>query len=257
VSALNCPKIEIIGIPNFPEIKPGDDLAEIIVEKLDESGIELRDGDVLVVASKIVSKAEGLIVYLDNVKPSERALRLSQITGKDPRFVEVVLRESKKVVKAVKGHLIVMTKHGIVCANAGVDRSNVAGNRDLVLLLPRDPDKSARELRRKILELTGKDVAVVITDTYGRPLREGHIDMAIGISGIKPFKDYRGKKDLKGYVLRIKRIALADEIASAAELIMGNGAEGIPIAIIRGLNYEKGDEPASLLNMDEKKWLFR
>lgn len=241
----------------MPEIKPGDDIAEIIVNRLHEYNISLDEGDIIVIASKIVSKAEGRIVDLNNVTPSAKALKLAEVTGKDPRLVEVVLRESVKVVKAVKGHLIVMTKHGLVCANAGVDVSNVAGRRDTVLLLPEDPDVSARKLRKRIRELTGKNVAVIITDTYGRPLREGHIDMAIGLAGIKPFKDYRGKRDLKGYILRVKRVAVADEIASAAELVIGNGDEGIPVAIIKGLVYERGDESASLLNMKEEKWLFK
>ncbi len=249
--------IRIIGVPGLPEIKPGDDIAEIIVNRLHEYNISLDEGDIIVIASKIVSKAEGRIVDLNNVTPSAKALKLAEVTGKDPRLVEVVLRESVKVVKAVKGHLIVMTKHGLVCANAGVDVSNVAGRRDTVLLLPEDPDVSARKLRKRIRELTGKNVAVIITDTYGRPLREGHIDMAIGLAGIKPFKDYRGKRDLKGYILRVKRVAVADEIASAAELVIGNGDEGIPVAIIKGLVYERGDESASLLNMKEEKWLFK
>ena len=250
-------RIEVVGIPGVPEIRPGDDLARIIVEKALESGVGIEDGDVIVVASKVVAKAEGRILKLSDVRPSEEALRLAEITGKDPRLVEAVLWESVRVVKAVRGHLIVETKQGVVCANAGIDRSNVAGRRDVVLLLPSDPDEAARELRRRIKELTGKEVAVLVTDTYGRPLREGHVDMAIGASGIRLFRDYRGSRDLKGYVLRVKRIAVADEIAGAAELVMGNGAEGIPVVVIRGLRYEVGEEPARLLNMREEKWLFK
>ncbi|RLE96010.1 MAG: coenzyme F420-0:L-glutamate ligase [Thermoprotei archaeon] len=251
------PRIEIIGLEGVPEIKPGDDLARIIVEAAERNGVKIEDGDVIVVKSKIVSKAEGKIVDLKRVKPSERARKIAEATGKDPRLVELVLKESAEVVKAVKGHLIVKTRHGIVCANAGIDRSNVAGSRDIVLLLPEDPDASARRLREEIRRLTGKKVAIVITDTYGRPLRNGQVDMAIGLCGMKPFRDYRGQPDMKGYILRVKRIAVADEVAAASELVTGNGAEGIPVAVIKGLNFVEGEEPAKLLNMPKEKWLFR
>jgi len=251
------PRIEIIGLEGIPEIKLGDDLARIIVEAAEQNGVKIEDGDVIVVKSKIVSKAEGRIVDLKQVKPSKRAREIAKATGKDPRLVELVLKESAEVVKAVKGHLIVKTCHGIVCANAGIDRSNVAGSRDIVLLLPKDPDASARRLREEIHRLTGKNVAIVITDTYGRPLRNGQVDMAIGLCGMQPFRDYRGQPDMKGYILRVKRIAVADEVAAASELVTGNGAEGIPVAVIKGLKFEEGEEPAKLLNMPEEKWLFR
>jgi len=252
------PRIEIIGLENFPIVKKGDDLAQLIVKVATENYVKIDDGDIIVVSSKIVSKSEGRIVDIRDVEPSKKALDIAEITGKDPRLVEVILRESTKVVKATKGHLIVSTKHGIVCANAGVDKSNVVGDPYIVALLPEDPDRSAERIRAGIKELTGKDVAVLITDTYGRPLREGHINMAVGLSGLEPFRDYRGKKDLFGYVLRIKRIALADEIASAAELVMGNGSEGVPVAIIKGLKYTRSEESSAReLNMPEEKWLFR
>lgn len=251
------PRIEIIGLEGIPEIKPGDDLARIIVEAAERNSVKIEDGDIIVVKSKIVSKAEGRIVDLKQMNPSKRAREIAEATGKDPRLVELVLKESAEVVKAVKGHLIVKTRHGIVCANAGIDRSNVAGIRDIVLLLPEDPDASACRLREEIRRLTGKNVAIVITDTYGRPLRNGQIDMAIGLCGMQPFRDYRGQPDMKGYILRVKRIAVADEVAAASELVTGNGAEGIPVAIIKGLNFEEGGEPAKLLNMPEEKWLFR
>jgi len=250
-------RLEILGLSNFPEIKPGDDLCKIIISVAEKNNIKLMDKDIIVIAQKIVSKAENRIVNLNNIKPSKRALELSRITGKDPRFVEVILRESKRVIKAVRGHLIVETKHGIVCANAGIDRSNVAGRRDIVTLLPEDSDRSADNIRKCIKKLLGIDVAVIISDTYGRPLRMGHIDMAIGVSGIEVFKDYRGTTDMYGYVLRVKRIALADELASAAELVMGNGAERVPVVIIRGLKYKVSNNKASILNMPERKWLFK
>lgn len=250
-------EIRIIGLESIPEIGPGDDIAKLIVETAKREGVGIENGDVIVIASKIVAKTERRVIYLSRITPSKRAIKLSTITGKDPRLVEVILRESRRIIKATRGHLIVETKHGMVCANAGVDRSNVAGRDDIVLTLPEDPDKSAREIRRRLHELTGCNVAVVITDTQGRPLREGQIDVAIGISGIKAFRDYRGSKDLKGYTLKIKRIAIVDEIASAAELVMGNGSEGIPIAIVKGLNFDKDHDNARVLNMPEEKWLFR
>lgn len=251
-------KIEIYGLTTIPEIKGGDDIARIIVEHATREGVGIKDGDVIVVSSKIVAKSEGNVTNIEEILPSEQALSLARVTGKDPRLVEVILRESNDVLKAVKGHLIVETVHGIVCANAGVDRSNVAGDDKIIITLPRDPDLSARKIRDEIHSLTGKRVAVVVTDTYGRPLRNGQVDMAIGLSGICPFRDYRGTQDLKGYTLRFKRIAIADEIASAAELVKGNGAEGVPVAIIRGLRYEVCNESSAReLNMPREKWLFK
>ncbi|RLE93637.1 MAG: coenzyme F420-0:L-glutamate ligase [Thermoprotei archaeon] len=251
-------EVKIIGLENFPLVREGDDLGLLIVETAKKNNVEIADGDIIVVSSKIVSKAEGRVVKLSEIVPSEKALKIAEITGKDPRLVEVILRESIKVVKAVRGHLIVTTKHGLVCANAGVDKSNVAGTSEIVALLPENPDESARKIRKRIRELTGKNVAVIITDTYGRPLREGHINMAIGAAGIEVFKDYRGTEDLFGYILRVKRIAIADEIASAAELVMGNGAEGIPVAVIKGLKYKASDKASAReLNMPENKWLFK
>lgn len=250
-------RVEIIGLENFPIIKPGDDIAKIIVEVAKKNNIEILDNDVIVIAQKIVSKAEGRIVNLENIKPSSNALFLAKITNKDPKFIEVVLRESVEVIKCLKGHLIVKTKHGIVCANAGIDRSNVAGSKNIVTLLPEDPDTSAERIRKRIEELTGKKVMVLISDTYGRPLRNGHVNMAIGVAGLKVFRDYRGTKDLFGYTLRVKRIAIADEIASAAELVMGNGNEGIPVVIIRGLSNISGNGSAKELNMPEEKWFFK
>ena len=250
-------EVKIIGLESIPEIKTGDDIAKLIVEATEREGVGIRSGDIVVVASKIIAKAEGRVIYLDRVVPSKRAIELSNIVGKDPRLVEIILRESRRVIKATRGHLIVETKHGIVCANAGVDKSNVAGREDIVLTLPIDPDRSAREIRYRLYELTGCDVAVVVSDTQGRPLREGQIDVAIGVSGINIFRDYRGTKDLKGYTLKIKRIAIVDEIASAAELVMGNGSEGVPVAIIRGLLFSSKEESAKLLNMPKERWLFK
>ncbi len=251
-------KIEIIGIEKIPEVQPGDSLADIIIQGCKEENIELQNGDIIVITSKIVSKAEGRIINLNNIIPSEKALKISVITKKDPRLVELILRESNKILKALPRHIITLTRGGLVCANAGIDRSNVAGSKDVVILLPRDPDTSARKIGERICQITGKDIGVVITDTYGRPFRNGQIDMAIGVFKICPFKDYRGTYDLKGYKLRVKKIALLDEIASAAELVKGNGAEGIPVAIIRGLKWNKCKNVSiNELYMKEERWFFK
>ena len=250
-------ELRIYGLTTLPELGPGDDLARLIVESAKREGVGLVDGDVIVVSSKAVSKVEGRFVRLSDVEPSEKARELARALGKDPRLVEVILRESRRIVKAERGHLIVETRHGLVCANAGVDKSNVRGVGDVVVLLPLDPDESARRIRKGIEELTGKRVAVVITDTYGRPLREGQLDVAIGLSGLPPFRDYRGSRDLKGYTLRVKRIALADEVAAAADLVKGGGSEGVPVAVIRGMSYERKESSARELVMPREKWLFR
>ncbi len=250
-------KVAIYGLETIPKIRRGDDIGEKIVEAALKEKVGIEEGDIIVVSSKIVSKSEGRIIDLKEITPNEEARRVAAKVAKDPRLVELILRESKKVIKAEKGHLIVKTRWGFTCANAGIDRSNVRGDADVVILLPENPDLSARKIRLKVEKLTGKNVSVVITDTYGRPLREGQVDMAIGSAGICPFKDYRGKKDLEGYVLKAKLIALLDEIAAAAELVKGNGAEGIPVAIIRGLKYDKCKETDTrILAMKEEKWLF-
>ena len=245
----------IIGLKGIPLIKPGDDLGEIIVRAAEEQGIEIRDEDIIIITQKIVSKAEGRVIALKDVVPSEFAEHVAETMHKDPRLVEVVLRETGRIIRMKDGHLIMETKHGFVCANAGVDRSNVEGE-DIVTLLPEDPDKSAREIRKRIKELTGKSPAVIITDTWGRPWRLGHVDFAIGIAGMNPFRDYRGEVDMFGYTLRVTRMAVADELASAAELAKGK-AEGIPVVIIRGYDYPKGDGSAKDLIRPIEEDLFR
>ena len=234
----------MIGIEGIPIIKEGDDLSEIIHKAIENSGLSLMDGDVLVVTHKIVSKAEGRVVELESVKPSKRAVKLARIARKPARFVELALREASSVVKLVKGHLITETHHGWFYSCSGVDLSNVSGGSSAVLL-PKDPDESAEKIRKGIRRLTGKDVAVLISDTTGRPLRKGDIDVAIGVSGMKPILDLRGKKDGFGYTLRLKRIAVADELASAAELVMGQSDEMIPVAVIRGYRYERCERSSS------------
>jgi coenzyme F420-0:L-glutamate ligase/coenzyme F420-1:gamma-L-glutamate ligase len=225
----------VIGLDGFPLVKAGDDLARIIVETAEKNGKPIGDGDVVAVSQKVVSKAEGRLKRLRDVVPSLRAKEVAAVTGKDMRFVELVLDETAKIVKAVLGFLVVEDKRGWVCLNAGADKSNVSLESDLYTLLPVDPDESARRLRREIMRLTGKRAGVLICDTYSRPFRRGQMEFAIGVAGVKVFKDYRGEKDLFGYVLQVKNVAMVDELACAAELLMGQGSEAVPVAIIRGL----------------------
>jgi coenzyme F420-0:L-glutamate ligase/coenzyme F420-1:gamma-L-glutamate ligase len=196
--------------------------------------VPIEDGDIIVVAQKIVSKAEGRTVKLKDIVPSEKAKEIARQTLKDPRLVELILKETRNIVKATPEIFIIENKEGIICINAGIDKSNVSGD-DSYTLLPEDSDKSARELLSEIAKLTGKKVAVVICDTYSRPFRRGQVGFTIGIAGIDSFVDYRGQKDLFNYTLKVKNTAIADEIASAAELVMGQGKEAIPVAIIKNL----------------------
>ncbi|MEM2876174.1 MAG: coenzyme F420-0:L-glutamate ligase [Candidatus Bathyarchaeia archaeon] len=232
--------IKVIGIEGIPIIKEGDDLAKILCEAASKQGSSIQDGDIIVITHVVVSRAEGNIVDLREVTPSEFAVNFAKEAGKEPSLVEVVLRESRSIVRMDREKLITETRHGFVCANAGVDRSNVHREHS-VALLPKDPDSSARSIRKRIADLTGKDVAVIISDTHGRPFREGEINVAIGVSGLEPIRDRRGEKDLFGYELRVKRTAIADELASAAELVIGQSDEGIPAAIIRGYKYIKSE----------------
>jgi len=237
-------EIRLIGLETIPIVEEGDDIGELICQAAEREGVGLQDGDVVVVSHIIISRAEGRVVDLASVEPSEFAKNIARELGKDPRLVEVVLRESKAIVRMGDGHLICQTKHGFVCANAGVDRSNVPGE-DRVALLPEDPDLSAKRIRERIRELTGKEVAVIISDTHGRPLRRGTINVAIGVSGLEPIWDRRGDVDLFGYVLRVTQVAVADELASAAELLMGQAGEGVPVVIIRGYKYRPSEEASA------------
>lgn len=248
-------RIEIIGLETIPEVREGDDLGKMIVEAASREGVRIEDGDLIIVTQKIVSKAEGRVVDLTKVKPSRKALKVARIVGKDPRLVEVILNESIKIVKLSRGHLITMSRDGSTCANSGVDKSNVNGGKR-VTLLPINPDESAEAIRKRVEELTGRKIGVIISDTRGRVLRNGQIDVAIGISGVKAFKDYRGSTDPYGYVIRVKKIAVADELASAAELIIGQGGERVPVAIIKGLNL-LGEGRGSELIRREEEWLFK
>jgi coenzyme F420-0:L-glutamate ligase/coenzyme F420-1:gamma-L-glutamate ligase len=236
--------INIIGLQEIPLIKSGDSLSRIIVETMKKENVPVEDGDVIVIAQKIVSKAEGRTVRLKGIVSSEKAKNIACQTLKDPRLVELILKETKEIVKATSEIFIVENKEGIICINAGVDKSNVSGN-DAYTLLPEDSDKSAEKLLSEIANLTGKKVAVVICDTFSRPFRRGQVGFTIGIAGINPFIDYRGQKDLFNYILKVKNTAIADEIASAAELVMGQGKEAIPVAIIKNLTRVKWTKEAS------------
>jgi len=232
--------VQVIAVKGLPIIEEGDDLAKLLSEAAERQGTPIEDGDVVVVTHVIASRAEGNTVNLDDVLPSDFAKTVAKQLDKDPALVEVILRESKSIRRMGDGHLITETKHGFVCANAGVDQSNTPGER-IVTLLPKNPDRTARNIRRRIRKLTGKDVAVIVSDTHGRPLREGEINVAVGVSGISPIRDRRGETDLFRYVLRVKRTAVADELASAAELVIGQAREGVPVAIIRGYSYPKSE----------------
>jgi coenzyme F420-0:L-glutamate ligase / coenzyme F420-1:gamma-L-glutamate ligase len=247
--------LEIIPVHGLPEIRPGDDLVGLLLVALDRANERLRDGDVVVVAQKVVSKTEGRVVRLADVTPGERALAMAEESGKDPRQLEVVLSETKEIVRWERGVLISETRHGFICANAGVDRSN-AGAPDTVVLLPIDPDVSAARIRDEIAERAHATVAVVITDTFGRAWREGHTNVAIGIAGLAPLKRYIGQRDPAGYELRVTEIAVADEIAAGSELVMGK-LDRCPVAIMRGLPFDVSTETAQEYVRPAARDLFR
>ncbi len=250
--------LTITPLTQLPLLKEGDDLARIIVSRAKKLGVGIRSRDLIVIGQKAVSKVEGRIIDIGDVSPSARAIKIAKKTGKSPGFVEVVLRESSKVLRADKDAFIVRTKRGATCLNAGVDKSNVKGDRTYALL-PRDPDSSARKLRKRIKVLTGKQVAVVICDTRSRPFRKGQVEESIGVAGVNPLIDYRGQKDLFGYTLRFKNVSIADELASAAELVMGQGRERTPVAIVRGLKRVRLQDHASsiFLVVDSEEDLFK
>jgi coenzyme F420-0:L-glutamate ligase/coenzyme F420-1:gamma-L-glutamate ligase len=241
-------ELRVIPVEGLPEIREGDDLAELIAAK-----VALDDGDVVVYAQKVVSKAEGRVVRLDEIEPSQRA---SEIAGEDqdPRRIEAILREAKRIVRVRKPLVIAETRHGFICASAGVDSSN-APEPGMLVLLPLDPDASAQRLRDRFHELTGREVAVLVSDSFGRPWRMGTIDVALGAAGLEVIRDLRGTRDRVGYELHATMIAIADEIASAAELVMGK-VEGIPAAVVRGLEVA-GDGHARDLVIPEDRDLFR
>jgi coenzyme F420-0:L-glutamate ligase/coenzyme F420-1:gamma-L-glutamate ligase len=248
------PELTVIPVRGLPEVKAGDDLPAMILQA---AGLApgIQQGDVLVVTQKIVSKAEGRVLRLDSVTPSPEAEKLAIETEKDPRLVELILRESVEIVRQRGPVLITQTRHGFVCANAGIDASNV-GPEGAVCLLPLDPDASARAIRSALAGATGADLAVIISDTFGRPWREGHTNVAIGLAGMLPFADYVGQVDSFGYELRVSTLCVADELAAAAELVQ-NKLDGVPVAIIRGFDYPKGEGAARQIVRPRANDLFR
>jgi coenzyme F420-0:L-glutamate ligase/coenzyme F420-1:gamma-L-glutamate ligase len=251
--------IAIIGLEKIPLVKPGDDVAQHIFDALKAENLELMNADVIVISQKIISKAQGLLVDLSNIKPSSRARSLSRPTKKDPRLIQLILRDSSKVLRADRQALVVRRRNGFICLNAGVDKSNVNG-RLVYARLPVDADRSANEIRVKLEQLSGRTVGVIVADTYSRPFRVGQVELAIGIAGIEPIVDYRGLDDLFGYRLRYKFVGLADEIAAAAELVMGQGTERTPVAVLRGLPRLTRTEAKDLskkLSLGKQMDLFR
>jgi coenzyme F420-0:L-glutamate ligase/coenzyme F420-1:gamma-L-glutamate ligase len=248
--------IEIIPLTGIPLIQPGDDLPRLLGEAISRAG-GLRDRDVVVVAQKIVSKVEGRYVNLDQVAPSPRAIEVALRCEKDPRLIEVILSESVAVVRLRPGLIITRHRLGFISANAGVDRSNVAPEGiDRVLLLPIDPDRSAAQIRTALRDRFGVDLAVVIADSHGRPHRMGTVGVAIGLSGLPGVEDWRGRKDLFGYTLQHTEVGLADQIAAAATLLLGQAAESVPAVIVRGAAFERREGSAGEINRPVEMDLF-
>jgi coenzyme F420-0:L-glutamate ligase / coenzyme F420-1:gamma-L-glutamate ligase len=248
------PRYEVIGVEGLPEIGAGEALSSLIARAAAAQGTPLAAADLLVISQKIVSKAEGRIVRLAEITPSPETVAMAEELGRDARLIEVILHESRRVVRRDKGVLIVETHQGWICANAGVDQSNV--DADTACLLPEDSDRSARELRDGLRALTGHDLGIIVADTFGRPWREGLTNVAIGVAGLEPLKSYLGEKDPAGHVLQATILALADELASAAEPIMGK-LDRIPVVIIRGLNWPRGESGSRPLLRDPARDLFR
>lgn len=254
-------KLVITPLHGLPFVHPGDDLTVLLLASIESEGIQLQDGDILVLAQKIVSKAEGRLVNLNTVEISPEAEKLSAIVDKDPRFVELVLRESRSVLRTRPGTLVVEHQLGFICANAGIDHSNVQGQdgnpEDWVLLLPKDPDASAARIRQGLEAASNKHLGLVIIDSHGRAWRMGVVGISIGLSGLPALVDMRGKPDLFGYSLRITQIAAADELAAAASLVMGQANEGIPAVHVRGFPYPLREASLQELIRPKDQDMFR
>src|SRR5438093_10306849 len=248
--------LTILPVKGIPDIKKGDELGKMIVEKVEEHGEVVQHGEIAVISTEVVSKHEGRVLPLARVIPSEFAKTIADETGKDPRQVEVVLRESKKIIRMKGGHLITETSHGFICANSGVDQSNVGTKRDSVTLLPHDSDVSADRIRKTIHHMTGKDVSVIITDTFDRAWRMGQVNFAIGVSGMKPIHDYRGTNDMNRRTLQVTELVVAEELASATEHVYMK-ADRVPVAIIRGYKAARGRGRVKDLLRPEEFDLFR
>ena len=249
--------LTLFGIAGIPEVRPGDRLGSLIASAASEQGSPLERGDILIVTQKIVSKAEGRLVSLSSITPSEFATQFAQNAGRDPRLVELVLRESKSIVRMDpdRGVIISETHHGFVCANAGIDQSNVPGD-EVVCLLPEDSDASARGISEEIREATGLSIPVIISDTFGRAWREGHVNFAIGVAGMDPMTDYRGELDAQGREMHVTTIAVADELAAAAELVQFK-AIGVPVSVARGYPYVPSDAGYGALIRERERDMFR
>lgn len=249
--------VSLIPIQGIPLVQPDDDLVVLLMQALEQQNLTLADGDVLVVTSKIVSKAEGRVVRLTDVQPSADAEHYAELTGKDPRLVELVLQESTAVSRVARGVLVVVHRLGFICANAGIDQSNLVTGDDGALLLPVDPDQSAAEIRQTIADRLGVSVGVVISDSHGRPFRMGNVGVAIGVAGLPALLDLRGQADLYDRKLKITLQGYADLIASASQLVSGEGDEGLPIILLRGLSFPEHMGRASDLNRPVEQDLYR
>jgi coenzyme F420-0:L-glutamate ligase/coenzyme F420-1:gamma-L-glutamate ligase len=247
--------VEIISILIRNDIREGADIGNLILKSIKEKKESLKENDVIVITHKIISKSEGRTIDLTKIIPSEESKNISYRTGKDPKLVELIISQSNEIIKIQRDIIITETKHGFVCANSGIDTSNVEKSNHVVLL-PVDPDKSAREIRNYIKSRTKTNVAVIISDTFGRPFRKGQVNVAIGVAGIDPIKSYIGKSDMYGNILRVTEIAIADEIASAAELVMGKSLR-VPVTIVRGYNFSSSDASISKVIRAKKDDLFR
>jgi coenzyme F420-0:L-glutamate ligase/coenzyme F420-1:gamma-L-glutamate ligase len=252
---MSLTELRVIGLPGIPIVTPGANLVALIHQAAIAAPLPLQAGDILVITQKVVSKAEGCLITLKDVTPSPLAEHYARQWGKDPRHVEVVLQQSRRIVKMERGVLITETHHGFICANAGVDQSNIEGE-EVVAVLPPDPDASARAIRQGLRERLGFDVAVIISDTFGRPWRNGLVNIAIGLSGIEAIKDYTGQLDAQGYELRVTALAIADELAATAELVM-NKLDNVPVAVIRGYDYPHGEGSLAQLIRAPERDLFR
>jgi coenzyme F420-0:L-glutamate ligase/coenzyme F420-1:gamma-L-glutamate ligase len=257
IDAVPAAEVGIAALAGIPHVRPGDDIADISLQGLASSGMALQRGDIVVIAQKIVSKAEGRMVDLRSVMPSARATELAAEVDKDPRLVEMILRESTEVVRHRKGVLVVAHRNGTVLANAGIDASNVAGDDHHVLLLPQDCDRSCREIRARLAKATGIEPGVIIIDSLGRAWRNGTVGVALGAAGLSALLDLRGAPDLFGRGLRSTQVGIADEIAAAASLLMGQADEGTPVVVLRGVRLPDGDGSAADLHRARELDLFR
>jgi coenzyme F420-0:L-glutamate ligase/coenzyme F420-1:gamma-L-glutamate ligase len=252
-------RVSYTGLPNIPLIEPGDDLAGIIIDALHEADLQLTNGDVLVIAQKVVSKAEGRYLELDSIKPSPRAIELAGHIRKDPRQIEAILSESSEVVRAGEGVLIVAHRLGFIMANAGIDESNIEqeGGSRRVLLLPRDPDAACAVIKSRLDMASGAAVGVIINDSFGRPWRNGVTGVALGAAGLPALQSLIGAPDLFGRAMRVTEIAVADELAAAASLVMGQSDEGLPVVHVRGFQSQAPHAPASALVRPKERDMFR